>query len=501
MSRANQKPLGLRLPVELGDALDGWRQGAGPLHQRLAAALASAAERQDLLPGMKLPPERALAAQLGVARTTVSAAYGQLEHRGLVHRRQGRGTHVIGADGPDGGARAADLATSLQRNVLFRRIGESPADAIDLLGSCAPPSRPVRDVLAAAARLVNVGELAGGPGYLPLGYPPLRRAIASELTAQGLVTGEEEILVTGGAQQAISLLASCYVTPGAVVVVEDPTFPGAIDAFRAAGGRILTVPVRRDGADPAVLAATLSQGAARLVYLMPTFQNPTGAVMPQQARREVARLCRISGIPAIEDNTLADLSLGSEPPPPLAASACGAHIVSVGSLSKVSWAGLRVGWIRAPRPLIARLGRLKAVADLGTSLVSQAIAVHLLHDGDRIRRLRRREVAGRLAVLQDLLPRGLPDWSWRRPAGGLTVWARLPDGSASDLAQVARRHGVLIAPGPVMSATGRFDDYVRLPFDYPPETLREGIGRLARAWRAYHDALDVQGPRQVEVIV
>ena len=283
--------------------------------------------------------------------------------------------------------------------------------------------------------------------------------------------------------------------------MEDPTFPGAIDAFRAAGGRILTVPVRRDGADPAVLAATLSQGAARLVYLMPTFQNPTGCVMPQQARREVARLCRISGIPAIEDNTLADLSLGSEPPPPLAASACGAHIVSVGSLSKVFWAGLRVGWIRAPRPLIARLGRLKAVADLGTSLVSQAIAVHLLHDGDRIRRLRRREVAGRLAVLQDLLPRGLPDWSWRRPAGGLTVWARLPDGSASDLAQVARRHGVLIAPGPVMSATGRFDDYVRLPFDYPPETLREGIGRLARAWRAYRDALDVQGPRQVEVIV
>jgi DNA-binding transcriptional MocR family regulator len=138
---------------------------------------------------------------------------------------------------------------------------------------------------------------------------------------------------------------------------------------------------------------------------------------------------------------------------------------------------------------------------LGTSLVSQAIAVHLLHDGDRIRRLRRREVSGRLAVLQDLLQRGLPDWTWRRPEGGLTVWARLPDGSASDLAQVARRHGVLIAPGPVMSATGRFDDYVRLPFDYPPEMLREGIGRLARAWRAYRGALDMQGPRQVEVIV
>src|SRR5262252_7736251 len=501
MSRANQKPLGLRLPAELGDALDGWRQGAGLLHQRLAAALASAAERQDLLPGMKLPPERALAAQLGVARTTVSAAYGQLERSGLVHRRQGRGTHVIGADGPDGGARAADLATSLQRNVLFRRIGESPADAIDLLGSCAPPSRPVRDVLAAAARLVNVGELAGGPGYLPLGYPPLRRAIASELTAQGLMTGEEEILVTGGAQQAISLLAGCYVTPGAVVVVEDPTFPGAIDAFRAAGGRILTVPVRRVGADPGVLAATLSQGAARLVYLMPTFQNPTGCVMPQQARREVARLCRISGIPAIEDNTLADLSLGSEPPPPLAASAHGAHIVSVGSLSKVFWAGLRVGWIRAPRPQIAQLGRLKAVADLGTSLVSQAIAVNLLADADRIWDLRRRELAGALALLQDLLERHLPGWTWRRPAGGLCIWARLPDGGSTELAQIARRHGVLIAPGPVMSPTGRFDEYVRLPFDHRPEVLEQGIRRLGRAWQAYRGMLEADGPRRIDVIV
>jgi len=494
-------PRGPRLPVELGDALDGWRRGPGPLHRRLAAALASAAERQDLLPGMKLPPERALAAQLGVARTTVSAAYEQLERSGLVRRRQGRGTHVTGADGADGGARAADLATSLQRNVLFRRIGESPADAVDMLGSRAPPSAPVRDVLATAARQVNFGELAGEPGYLPLGYPPLRRAIASELTAQGLATTEEELLVTGGAQQAISLLASCYVAPGAVVVVEDPTFPGAIDAFRAAGGRILPVPVRRGGADPGVLAATLSQAEARLVYLMPTFQNPTGCVMPEQARREMARLCRISGIPFIEDNTVSDLSLGCDPPRPLAAYARGAHVVSVGSLSKIFWAGLRVGWIRAPRPVIAQLGRLKAVADLGTSLVSQAIAVHLLHEGDRIRGLRRGEVAGRFAVLQDLLERELPDWSWRRPEGGLTVWARLPAGSSSDLAHVARRYGVLIAPGPVMSAAGRFDDHVRLPFDYPAETLREGIGRLAHAWQAYRGALELHGTRQVEVIV
>jgi DNA-binding transcriptional MocR family regulator len=501
MTKANKRSHGPRLPAELRYALDGWRQGAGPLYQRLAAALAAAAERQDMLPGTKLPPERLLAAQLGVARNTVSAAYELLELRGLVRRRQGRGTHVAGADGAAAAMRAAELTTSLQRNVLFRRLGEYPADAIDLLGSCAPPSLPIREALAAAAGAVDLHELAEGSGYLPLGYPPLRRAIAAHLTALGQATAEDEVLVTGGAQQALSLLASCYITPGAVVVAEDPTFPGAIDAFWTAGARILTVPVRPSGADTDLLAATLSQTEARLVYLMPTFHNPTGCVMPESARREIARLSCSNQLPIIEDNALAELALGCQPPPPIGAYAHEAPIISVGSLSKLFWSGLRVGWIRAPRPVIAQLGRVKAVADLGTSLVSQAIAVNLFSDADRILKLRRCELTSRLGLLHDLLEHRLPEWRWRRPDGGLTVWAQLPEGSSADLAQIARSHGVLITPGTVMSPTGRFDEYLRLPFDHQPETLEQGIGRLAHAWQAYHGALDRHGLRQPDVIV
>jgi DNA-binding transcriptional MocR family regulator len=442
-----------------------------------------------------------LAAQLGVARTTVAAAYEQLQAQGLVERRQGRGTHVTGADRATAGGRAAELATSLQRNVLFRRLGESPADAVDLLGSSAQPSQPVREALAAAAAAVDVEALAGQPGYLPLGYPPLRRAIAGRLTAQGLPTAAEQVLVTGGAQQAFSLLASCYVAPGAVIVTEDPTFPGAIDAFRAAGGRILTVPVRSAGADARLLAATLSEAPVRLVYLAPTFHNPTGTVMPEPARRDVVRVCRVAGIPLVEDATLADLSLGGDPPPPLAACARDSTVISAGSLSKLFWAGLRVGWIRAQQPVIAQLGRLKAVADLGTSLISQAIAANLLADAGEIADLRRRELADRLAVLRALMERHLPDWRWRQPAGGLSIWARLPDGSSADLAHLARRHGVLIAPGTAMSATGGFDDHVRIPFDYPTTVLEQGISRLGDAWQAYRGALDGQGSERVDVIV
>jgi DNA-binding transcriptional MocR family regulator len=490
------------LPIELRDALAGWRRGEGPLSQRLAAALAAAMERQDLLPGTALPPERLLAAQLGLARTTVSAAYRTLGQRGLVSRRQGRGTHVTGADGGRAAARAAELATSLQRNVLFRRLGESPADTVDLLASSAPPTQAIRAAVTEAAAAVDVGALMDGHGYQPLGYPPLRRAIAARLTARGLPTGEEEILVTGGGQQAISLLAACYIAPGTAAVLEDPTFPGAIDAFRAAGARIVTVPACQSAAAyPEHLAAAISQNPVRAVYLMPTFHNPVGCVLPEPARREVARLGRASGVPIIEDDTLAELSLGGAAPLPVAAHARDAQIASVGSLSKLFWAGLRIGWIRAPRPMIAQLGRLKAVADLGTSLVSQAVAVHLLTGQNHVPELRCRELAERLEHLQDLLSRLLPGWTWPRPEGGLSLWARLPGGSSAELAQIASGHGVLIAPGEVMSARGRFDGFVRLPFDHSAATLEAGITRLAGAWRAYQAELVARDARRLDVIV
>jgi DNA-binding transcriptional MocR family regulator len=226
-------------------------------------------------------------------------------------------------------------------------------------------------------------------------------------------------------------------------------------------------------------------------------------VLPEQVRREVVRLGRASGVPLIEDDTLAELALNGEPAPlPVAAYARDAQIASIGSLSKLFWAGLRIGWIRAPRPMIAQLGRLKAVADLGTSLVSQAIAVNLLAAGrDHVEQSRRRELAGRLDHLEDLLGRLLPSWTWRRPEGGLSLWVRLPDGSSAELAQFASRHGVLIAPGEVMSATGRFDGFARLPFDHPEQTLDVGIARLASAWQAYQGELVARGTRRVDVIV
>ena len=500
MSSANQPAIG-SISVELEAALEDWRTGGGPRAKRLAETLRAAIDQGRLPAGTRLPPERTLAGRLGVGRGTVAAAYATLARAGLVVRRQGRGTEVAGTEGALDSGRAAELATSLHRNLLFRGLGEGPADAVDLLASCAPPSAPVKAAIAAALTEIDLDELASDQGYHPLGLPPLRRAVAELLTARGLATAEDEVLITGGAQQAISLVASSVCKPGQLVLLEDPTFPGAIDAFRTAGARVLTVPVRDTGPDVDLVRATLAASDVRAVYVMPTYQNPTGAVMPEGARRDLARLSRATGVPVVEDDVLAGLALGGAAPPPLAVFDRRAPIISLGSLSKLFWGGLRIGWIRASPGAVAQLGRLKAVSDLGTSLLSQAVAVGLLRDVTHIEDVRRRQLADRLAVLTASLERLLPDWSWNRPLGGLALWARLPEGNATELAHVARRHGVAIVPGSVMSATGSYDDFVRLPVDHEADVLEEGIRRLALAWSSYRATVRERTARRLDVVV
>jgi DNA-binding transcriptional MocR family regulator len=257
-----------------------------------------------------------------------------------------------------------------------------------------------------------------------------------------------------------------------------------MDIFTSLGARLTPVPIERDGVRADVLREIMARTAPRLVYLMPTFQNPTGARMPERQRRAVARLARERNLPVVEDNTLADLSLSGPPPAPLAAFEPEAPILTVGSLSKLFWGGLRVGWIRASEAILTRIAKRKIMADLGGSLLSQLAAVRLLGRAEEVREIRRREMRERLDWLTRLLARHLPEWSWVSPAGGLSLWVRLPRGSADELAAVALRHGVSIVPGPLASPDGGFQDHLRLPFVLDREPMEEGIRRLARAWNA-----------------
>jgi DNA-binding transcriptional MocR family regulator len=432
--------------------------------------------------GSPFPPERRLAADLGVSRTTVVAAYETLREEGWLESVQGSGTRVRREAPPR--AAAAPARAAERRHTAFRGLVDSGATAISFLGLHLPAISPdFEDALRETAG--DAKAALRGHGYSGLGLPPLREAVAKHLTASGLPTRHSEVLVTHGAQQAIDIAARLLLRPGDAVVLEDPTYIGAIDLFEGAGARLVTVPLGPEGVRVERLAAAVERERPRAIYLMPTFQNPVGAVIPAEARREIAAIAERHGAVIVEDGTLDDLDFGTRPPPPIAAFSRGGRVVTIGSLSKLIWGGLRVGWLRAPAPLLDSAAELKVMSDLGNSPLSQTLAARLMRRLPEIRARRREEVLERFEVLAAELSRRLPDWEWKRPLGGLSIWVRLPRGDAEEFGAVARRHGVAILPGSVFSPSDAHADHIRLPFCLTPEEIRDGVRRLARAWGEY----------------
>lgn len=458
-------------PIELSARLGRWSSGRGPLHVLLALRLRRLIDEGELPPGEALPPDRVLAAALAVGRSTVVTAYDLLRQEGRIVRRQGSGTRVAGAKPPD-----VRHTTSAP---IFLHLLE-PRDGVIPL-ACAAPDRPPPELAEAFARIPPVlAETAGDIGYYPSGHPVLRRAIADRYTRRGIRTGPEHVLVTGGAQQSLSLLARALLAPGDRVLVERPTYPGALEAFREQGAMLCCLPIGLDG-----LADAACRHRIALAYVISTFHNPTGSVLPAFARRALVRATAEANVPLIDDEVLGDLAFpGAVVPPPLASYAN--TVISVGSLSKSVWGGLRIGWVRAPEPLIARLARLLAVHGLGGNVPTQLAAAELLPDLDA---LCQRQAVRRQAHhdhLRAQLARHLPSWDAPPVPGGQTLWVRLPYGDGTSFAQAALRHRVAVLPGRGLDASGHSQEYLRLHFLIPPDDLTEAVTRLAEAWRAYH---------------
>jgi len=335
---------------------------------------------------------------------------------------------------------------------------------------------------------VTTADLVGAApdtGYGPWGRLALRRAVAELLGTWGLPSTPDQIVITTGAQQALSLAASCWVRPGDPVVVDDPTYPGALSTFTAAGADLVGLPVDHGGPRSEALAAALDTHPA-MAYLQTGPHSPTGRVLPAGRRRDLAELLMASRVPLVEDLALVGLAW-TPGPPPLAALAPDHPTAVVGSLSKLLWGGLRLGFVRASDPVALRFARLKATHDLGSSMVSQLLAERLLASPGLTTFLanRRAKLQGRYAVLARALGDALPEWTWAEPQGGLSLWVRLPGPGADAFAQVALRHGVAVATAEALSVTGAHRDRLRLSFAGPPGGLREGVARLAAAWSAF----------------
>jgi DNA-binding transcriptional MocR family regulator len=464
--------------AQLVDAVGDWSIGSAPLFRQLARAISGAIERGVFGRGTRLPPERALAAAMVVSRGTAVAAYDVLVADGLVERRRGSGTYVLGAG-------VLGLPPGREGSALVQRLVElsaGPSTIIDLSISVLHDASAMPSVSLASSELSIVHP---DTGYSPWGLTRLRERIAAHVTDWGLRSHAEEIVITTGAQQAISAAAACWLRPGDTVVVEDPTYPGAVAAFGQAGAQLRGVSVDRSGVRTDELAAALADRPA-LVYLQSTLHSPTGAILSDTRRRRIAGLIADARVPLLEDLALADLAW--EPAPPPIASYCGdASVAVVGSLSKLFWGGLRLGWVRAPAPLAIRFANVKATQDLGSSAVSQLLAERLLRSLDSPSGAHyvpdlRTQLRSRYETLAAALRTRLPTWTWDPPSGGLSIWVKLPAPNAEAFAQTALRHGVAVATAGALSPSTRHADRLRLSFSGPPAELAEGVTRLATAW-------------------
>jgi DNA-binding transcriptional MocR family regulator len=460
------------------EILGDWAVGRGPLFRQLSRGLGSGIERGALAAGARLPSERDLAAALHISRGTALRAYELLAAEGHLERTRGSGTFVPAA---------ATLSLPVGREgsaLVHRLVDRSDGDhkMIDLSISVLHDARGLPEITVSTSDLVGVRP---DTGLSPWGLPALRRAIAGHLSSSGLVSHDRQIVVTTGAQQAISAAIACWVRPGDAVVVDDPTYPGVLSALMAAGARPIGLPVDADGIRPEDLREALRRRPT-LIYLQSAAHSPTGSLLSASRRYGLAELIDESRVPVIEDMALAELTW--QPcPPPLSSLCPDASIVAIGSLDKLFWGGLRVGWARATEPVALRLARVKATHDLGSSVVSQLMAERLLtllpetDFGPR----RRAEMKARYHTLAGALRRELPEWSWSEPRGGLSIWARLPVHDAGTFAQVALRHGVAVASADALSVGTANRQYLRLSFSGPPLELTTGVRRLAGAWRSW----------------
>ncbi|MER7568063.1 PLP-dependent aminotransferase family protein [Streptomyces sp. NPDC097941] len=338
------------------------------------------------------------------------------------------------------------------------------------------------------------------------GEPVLRAALAERMSVRGLGTDPDDVLVTTGSQQALSLLATALIEPGDTVLVESPCYLAALQAFGFAGARVVAVPGDDEGPDPVALEELVVRERPKLLYTVPTFQNPTGRTMSAGRRAAVASVAARCGLWIVEDDPYGELRFEGERVPWIAAhEEVRDRVVLLGSFSKVMAPGLRLGWLRAPGELRRACAVAKQAADLHTPTVNQLAAARYLADRDldahvrRVARVYGERRDAMLAGLADALPEGSV---WTRPEGGMFLWARLPSSydTTALLPQVVARD-VAYVPGAPFYAGEPDRSTLRLCFvTQTPEEIGEGLRRLGEAFGAVRDQAEAQGA-QVQVQV
>jgi DNA-binding transcriptional MocR family regulator len=448
--------------AELSRMLGDWSDGPHALPETLAAALVSLIGAGFVPAGSALPAQRDCATALGVSRGTVAAAYGALEARGYLVSVQGSGTRVRSG---------SNQAPALVEGRLFS-FTHTPVDTIDLSTGALPASPVTGEVLREGVE-EELAPYLETDGYFPAGLPVLRQAVADHLSRTGIPTQAQQVLITSGSQQATFLTMRSLVGQGDLALTEDPSYRGGLEALRTVGARIEGIRTTREGLDLDLLARALARKPA-VLYCQTGIHNPTGQTMPHRARLDLATMINRSGVPAVEDCCSYDLTVSGPPATTLARLVEPELLISLGTLSKLFWGGLRVGWIRASPTRIRTLLELRKVEDLATSVIDQLHAVSLLRRAPDARRQRQAMLASHLKTTEDAVHEHFPHWTWDPIKGGSGLWVDT-HGDALALAETAKRVKVKLAPGPGFSPYDGHRSMLRLPVWHEPELLRQAL--------------------------
>ena len=462
-----------------------------PLYRQLYQQFAAKIRSGALPRGERLPATRELAGLLGLNRTTVSAAYEMLETEGLIAGQVGRGSFVTGHSVavPSGPAGGVDWNSLLERSEMPPpgHAGGPSGEVISF--EMSRPSRalfPLDEFRASCAAVLARKDLAGILQLgSPAGFEPLRRYLMEEARRQRLAGPGDDLMITNGCQQALDLIGRVMLRPGDRVAVEDPVYPGLKNLLAGIGAQLVGIPVGAEGLDIAHLERVLERERPRFLVVTSNFQNPTGATLPLAARRELLQAARAARVPVVENDAYGDLRYEGEPLPAIKQLDENGGTVLLRSFSKVSFPGLRVGWVVGPKPLIDRLRQAKEAADLHTDQLSQAVLLEFAESG-RLDAHRARVLqagAERLAATLEACRRYLPaNARWTRPQGGMNVWVRLPEPlDAAELLPRAQKEGVAYLPGGYFAVSRLEPGALRLSFaGLTPDQIRGGLAILGR---------------------
>ncbi|MBU1698724.1 MAG: PLP-dependent aminotransferase family protein [Candidatus Eisenbacteria bacterium] len=464
--------------------------GERPLNERLVQGIKDLIFRGELIPSTRLPSSRDLALGLGWHRSTVVQAYRKLVAAGWADSGVGRGTFV---------KQQQESATPLREpftwaevirqdeglyemeRVLSRNVAlPDGASPIRLSGAIPDlrlfPMEDLAEVLNETLRLRGPQALGYGPTE---GLTMLREEIAGRLSRQGTPARADQILIVQGSQQGLDLVVRRIVRPGECVAVESPTYSQALALFRNLGVRLAPIPLDEEGLRVDILETVAAREKIRLIYTMPTFQNPTGLTQSVERRRALLDLAARKGIPILEDHFDAELRYEGEPVPTLKALDTRNQVILLGTFSKILFPGLRVGWVAAPEPVYDSLSRLMRAVAISTSLLSQIVMAEFCAQGlldrhlDRVISIYAQRRKALLDGMNEYFP---PEAGWTNPQGGMTLWVTLPPGLNSvAVTMEARRRGVSVAPGPLFFVEGGHRNLSLSSTAEPSDRLKQGI--------------------------